>query len=82
MGEGLLGGILGEGEEKPEVEGPDPLVTTEAFAAAVAARLSGNDPGVARQTEEFLKHQSRLLKIQAEHLEDEHELRVSTCVTS
>src|ERR1700704_5248331 len=78
MAEELLGGILGAGEEdQPEVEGPDPLIATEAFAAAVAARLSGNDPGVARETEEFLRHQSHLLKIQAEHLVDEHALRVT-----
>ncbi len=32
--------------------------------------------GVARETEKFLKHQSRLLEIQAEHLVDEHALRV------
>ncbi len=78
MADELLGGILGaEDEDKPEVEGPDPLIGTEAFAAAVAARISGHDPGVARETEQFLKHQSRLLKIQAEHLEDEHALRVT-----
>ncbi len=78
MAEELLGGILSaEEEDKPEVEGPDPLIGTEAFAAAVAARLSGNDPGVARETEEFLRHQSHLLKIQAEHLVDEHAMRLS-----
>lgn len=78
MADELLGGILGaDDEDKPEVEGPDPLIGTEAFAASVAARLSANDPGVARETEQFLKHQSRLLKIQAEHLVDEHALRVT-----
>ena len=78
MAEERLGGILGAQEEdQPEVEGPDPLIGTEAFAAAVAARLSGNDPGVARETEQFLKHQSHLLKIQAEHLVDEHALRLT-----
>ncbi len=77
MAEGILGGILSEQEEeKPEVEGPDPLVGTEAFAAAVAVKLSGNDPAVARETAEFLRDQQRLLKIQAEHLVDEHALRI------
>jgi tetratricopeptide (TPR) repeat protein len=77
MAEGLLGGILGEEGEKPEAEAPDALAGAEAFASAVAARLSGNDPGVARKTEEFLSDQSHLLKIQARHLEDEHTLRLT-----
>jgi predicted negative regulator of RcsB-dependent stress response len=76
MAEGLLGGILGEEAEKPEVEAAESLAGAEAFAAAVAARLSGNDPGVARKTEIFLEKQARLLEIQAEHLEDEHALRL------
>jgi hypothetical protein len=54
MSEGLLGGALGDEVEKPEVEASDPLAGAEAFAAAVAARLSGNDPAVARRTEDFL----------------------------
>jgi len=62
MAEGLLGGMLGDEAEKPAVEAPDGLAGAEAFAAAVAARLSGNDPGVARKTENFLDKQSRLLE--------------------
>src|ERR1017187_8823178 len=77
MAEGMLGGILGGEEEKPEVEAPEALAGAEAFAAAVAAKLSGNDPGVARKTEEFLSEQTQLLKVQKEHLKDEHSLRVA-----
>jgi hypothetical protein len=77
MAEGMFGGILGGGDEKPEVEAPEALAGAEAFASAVAAKLAGNDPGVARKTEEFLGDQSHLLKIQARHLEDEHALRVA-----
>ena len=76
MAEGLLGGALGDEEHKPEVEAPEALASAEAFAAAVAARLSGNDPGVARKTEEFLSEQTQLLKVQREHLKDEHEARL------
>ena len=76
MAEGLLGGILGD-DDKPEVEAPEALASAEAFASAVAAKLSGNDPEVAKRTSEFLADQSRLLKIQAEHLIDEHALRVA-----
>jgi hypothetical protein len=43
MAEGLLGGILGDEDEKPEAEALEALARAEAFAAAVAARLSGND---------------------------------------
>ncbi len=77
MAEGLLGGVLGNEDEKPETEAPEALASAEAFAAAVAARLSGNDPGVARKTEVFLDRQAELLQIQAEHLRDEHALRVA-----
>ena len=77
MAEGMLGGILGGGEEKPEVEAPEGLASAEAFAAAVAAKLAGNDPGVARKTETFLDKQAQLLETQNKHLNDEHELRVA-----
>src|SRR5271167_4437916 len=76
MAEGMLGGILGGEEEKPEVEAPDALAGAEAFASAVAAKLAGNDPQVARDTSTFLNKQSRLLDIQAKHLEDEHAARL------
>src|SRR6266436_5506582 len=76
MAEGMLGGILGEEEEKPEVEAAETLTGADAFAAAVAAKLAGNDPGVARKTEEFLSEQTQLLKVQREHLKDEHEARL------
>jgi len=77
MAEGLLGGMLGGEAEKPDVEAPEPLASAEAFACAVAAKLAGNDPGVARKTEEFLSDQSQLLKVQKKHLEDEHALRLA-----
>jgi hypothetical protein len=50
MAEGVVGGILGGEDDKPEVEATEALARAEAFAAAVAARLSVNDPGVARRT--------------------------------
>src|ERR1700686_152640 len=65
MAEGMFGGILGDEDEKPEVEAPEPLASAEAFAAAVAAKLAGNDPEVARDTSLFLKKQAQLLEIQA-----------------
>jgi carboxylesterase type B len=74
MADDLLGGVLGGEDEKPEVEAPQALAGAEAFAAAVAARLSGNDPGVARKTEVFLEKQAQLLDTQRRHLEDEHAL--------
>jgi tetratricopeptide (TPR) repeat protein len=76
MAEGLLGGALGDEDHKPEVEAPEALASAEAFAAAVAAKLSWNDPGVSRKTEEFLSEQTQLLKVQKEHLNDEHEARL------
>jgi tetratricopeptide (TPR) repeat protein len=77
MAEGLLTGVLGEEEEKPEVEALEALASADAFAAAVAARLSGNDPEVARDTSAFLKKQAQLLETQNKHLEQEHALRLT-----
>ncbi len=77
MAEGMLGGVLGDDDEKSEVEAPDALAGAGAFASAVAAKLAGNDPEVARDTSAFLKKQTQLLEIQAEHLKDEHSLRVA-----
>jgi tetratricopeptide (TPR) repeat protein len=77
MAEGMLGGILGGEDEKPEIEAPESLAGADAFAAAVAARLSGNDPGVARKTEIFLDKQAQILETQNEHLKQEHALRLA-----
>jgi hypothetical protein len=76
MAEGMLGGILGDEEEKPEVESAAALAGAEAFAAAVAAIASRQDPQVARDTSAFLKEQTDLLRVQKEHLKDEHEARL------
>ncbi len=76
MAEGLLGGILGEDDEKGEVDAPETLAGAAAFAAAVAARLSVSDSQVAQDTSAFLKEQTQLLKVQREHLKDEHEARL------
>ncbi len=77
MAEGLLGGILGEEEEKPELDTREAAAGAEAFAAAVAVRLSAADPEVARKTAGFLREQTELLKVQKEHLEAEHHLRLA-----
>ena len=77
MAEGLIGGTLGDEEEKPEVEAPGALAGAEAFAAAVAAIASRQDPEVARDTSAFLKEQTRLLQTQRRHLDDEHALRIT-----
>jgi tetratricopeptide (TPR) repeat protein len=76
LAEGLLGGILGEEDEKPEVEAAETLAGADAFAAAVAAKLAGNDPEVARRTADFLIDQSQLLRVQKAHLEAEHAARL------
>jgi tetratricopeptide (TPR) repeat protein len=76
MAQGLLGGILG-GDEKPEVEASEALAGAEAFAAAIAAKLAGSDPDVARDTSAFLKKQAQLLETQNNHLKEEHALRVA-----
>lgn len=62
IAEGLVGGILGEGKDKPEVEAPEPLAGAEAFAAAVAAKLAGTDPEVARDIRHFSKSRRSYLR--------------------
>jgi tetratricopeptide (TPR) repeat protein len=76
MAEGILGGILGEEEEKPETEASSALIGAEAFALAVAAKLAGTDPAVARKTEIFLDKQAQILETQNGHLTAEHEARL------
>ena len=51
MAKGVLGGVLGDEGEKPKVEALEALAGAEAFAAAVAAIGSRQDPGVARKTD-------------------------------
>lgn len=78
MEDGMLTGILGGEEEKVEAaEVESALSSVEAFAAAVVAIASRQDPAVARKTEAFLEAQTRLLTIQSAHLKDEHALRMS-----
>ncbi len=83
MAEGLLGGVLGSEDDKPEGDAPEARAGVEAtagaaaFAAAIAAIASRQDPGVARKTEAFLDKQARLLDVQTQHLEDEHALRLA-----
>jgi len=76
MSEGVLGGIIGSEDEKPDAEAPEASARAEAFAAAIAAIASRQDPQVARKTVEFLGKQSQLLETQNKHLEAEHAARL------
>lgn len=42
MAERIIGGILGEEDEKPDVEAKETLAVADAFAAAVAANAPGS----------------------------------------
>ncbi len=77
MADDLLDGVLGADDEQPETDAPQALAGAEAFAAAVAAIASRQDPQVARDTSAFLQRQARLLDVQTQHLEDEHALRLA-----
>lgn len=76
VAEGMLGGILGEEDQKPEIEASGTFAGADAFAAAVAAKLAGSDPEVARDTSVFLKQQAQILETQNQHLKEEHEARL------
>ena len=79
MAYGLLGGILGGEDDKSDAtaSASSTHAAAEAFASAVAAKISGNDPEVARKTVDFLNEQTQLLKAQKEFLKDEHALRLA-----
>ncbi len=83
MADELLGGVLGNEDDKPEGDAPEAragveaTAGAEAFAAAIAAIASRQDPQVARDTSAFLQKQARLLDVQTQHLQDEHALRLA-----
>ncbi len=76
MADDLFSGVLGGEEDKSQAAASETPAGAEAFAAAIAAIASRQDPGVARETEEFLANQTALLKLQAQHLRDEHASRL------
>lgn len=69
MAEGLLGGMLGGEEDRPQSDD----VRAVAFAAAVAANLSNHNAEVAAKTATFLHEQTRLLKTQRKAAEAEYQ---------
>ena len=72
-------GLFGEDEDTGSAgaAGAEAPAGSDAFAAAVAARLSEHDPEVARDTSAFLREQAGLVALQKRVLEDEHALRLS-----
>ena len=72
-------GLFGEEEETGTsvCGGAGAPAGSDAFAAAVAARLSEHDPEVARDTSAFLREQAGLVRLQKRVLDDEHALRLS-----
>jgi tetratricopeptide (TPR) repeat protein len=76
VAEGIVAGVLGEEDEKPDTEAASPMAGADAFAAAVAAIASRQDPQVALDTSSFLQNQSELLKVQKRYLEQEHGARL------
>jgi tetratricopeptide (TPR) repeat protein len=77
MTKGILGGIFGEEEEKPEVEESEATAGTDAFAAAIAHHASIQNPEVARDASAFLRGQLHHVEVQTKHLEEEHGLRIA-----
>ena len=72
MAKGLLGGVLDDDHRELDPESAESLARAEAFAAAIAAKLAGSDPELARDTSAFLKEQSHLLQVQAHQLNEDH----------
>jgi tetratricopeptide (TPR) repeat protein len=63
-------------DKQPKDEARKGLADAEAFAEAVAAKLADN-PDVAHKIIEFLNEQAQLLKVQTQHLQNEHTLRLA-----
>ena len=77
MPEGLVGGILGEDENKPEVEAPAALVGADSVALGVAADAAKYDPELARKVGAYLDVQRSFARLQIEHFGEEHELAIA-----
>ncbi len=77
MVEEMIGEIVADDDEIPEVEATGTRAGVDAFAAEIAAISLRRDPQVARDTSAFLRDQSELLKVPRKHLEDEHAHRFS-----
>jgi tetratricopeptide (TPR) repeat protein len=73
MAEGPLGRLSEETDEKPHGEGSDAQTGALAFAAAVVAIASRQDPQVARDASTLLSRYAQLLQIQTQQLEDQRE---------
>lgn len=76
MAEGLLGGILGDDDEKPDVEATGPAAGADAFAAAIAHHAAIQNPDVAHEAAAFLRGQLHHVEVQTRHLEEEHAARL------
>jgi len=63
--------------QRSAMESRKSLAEAEAFAEAIAARLAGQNPEVARKIVEYLNEQTRLLGMQQEHLLEEHSLKIA-----
>jgi hypothetical protein len=59
MAEGLIGGILGGEDEKPEVEASDTPAVADSFVATIAHHASIQNPELVRDTSAFLRGQLR-----------------------
>jgi tetratricopeptide (TPR) repeat protein len=77
MTKGILGGILGGEEEKPEDEESEATAGADPFAAVIAHHASTQNPEVARDASAFLRAQLRHVEVQTKHLEEEHGLRIA-----
>jgi tetratricopeptide (TPR) repeat protein len=77
MAEDIIEVLTGGGEETPEVEELESIVSADAFAAATTMQQAGYGPEVAKATEAFLGRQGALLEVQTRHMEAEHRFRLA-----
>jgi len=77
MRKGFFETLLGEDSEGPQHQARGPGSLAGAFAAAIAAITARSDTEVARQTSEFLRHQTHLLSLQIQDFREEQPLRIA-----
>jgi tetratricopeptide (TPR) repeat protein len=77
MPEGLLGGIIGEEANQPEVEAPAASAGADAVALAVATDAAKQDPELARKAGAYLDVQQALARLQIKHFGVERELAIA-----
>jgi hypothetical protein len=77
VAEGIWDGVLGDDEAAEDELRFEAILGAESIALAHVLDEARTDPDIARQTSAFLAEQTRLVRLQAAHVVEEHGLRLA-----